>query len=105
MTRGDTVNQDLLEVIEELKSFIAFIGKSEQRDYKKEYEEYHGKPKQKKRRTGRNASRRKLLRAGRVRIGDGKDVHHKDHNPANKTGDNLSITTPSFNRSHNKKTR
>lgn len=46
------------------------------RDYKKEYREYHALPEQKKRRADRNAARRKAERAGKVRKGDDKEVHH-----------------------------
>ena len=41
------------------------------RDYGSEYRNYHSRPKQKKRRAGRNAARRKLSRAGQVRKGGG----------------------------------
>lgn len=47
------------------------------RDYKKEYENYHSKPKQKKNRAARNAARRRMEKKGKVRKGDGKDVGHK----------------------------
>ena len=46
------------------------------RDYAKEYREYHAKPLQKKRRADRNAARRKAMKAGKVRKGDGKEVDH-----------------------------
>lgn len=46
------------------------------RDYKKEYREYHALPEQKKRRADRNAARNKAMKEGRVRKGDGKEVHH-----------------------------
>lgn len=46
------------------------------RDYKKEYREYHALPEQKKRRADRNAARRKAMKEGKVRKGDGKEVHH-----------------------------
>jgi hypothetical protein len=46
------------------------------RNYKKEYENYHSRPEQKKNRAARNAARRKAIREGRARKGDGKDVHH-----------------------------
>lgn len=48
------------------------------RDYKKEYRDYHGKPEQKKRRAQRNAARSKAAKEGKVRKGDGKEVHHVD---------------------------
>ena len=44
------------------------------RNYRKEYDNYQGKPEQKKRRAKRNAARSKLAKAGKVRKGDGKDV-------------------------------
>ena len=46
------------------------------RDYKKEYREYQGTPKQKKNRAKRNAARRKLMDTGEDHKGDGKDLHH-----------------------------
>ena len=69
------------------------------RNYRKEYDNYQSKPKQKKNRAGRNKSRRALTRAKRVRKGDGKDVHHKDGNPRNSTRSNLKVTPKSKNRS------
>jgi hypothetical protein len=49
------------------------------RDYRKEYDEYHASPEQKKRRAQRNAARREAMKAGKVRKGDGKEVDHSDH--------------------------
>lgn len=46
------------------------------RDYKKEYREYHGKPEQKKRRAQRNSARKQAEKSGKVKKGDGKEVHH-----------------------------
>lgn len=68
------------------------------RNYKKEYSEYHGTAKQKKRRAGRNAARRKLTAAGKVKKGDKKDVHHKDGNTKNNKRTNLKVTTRKKNR-------
>ena len=53
------------------------------RNYKKEYDDYHGTERQKKRRAARNKARRHMERAGRVSRGDGKEVDHKDFNPEN----------------------
>jgi len=69
------------------------------RNYKKEYRDFHAKPKQKKRRAQRNASRAKMVKAGRVSKGDGKDVDHKDRNTANQSSKNLKVTTKKANRS------
>ena len=66
-----------------------------ERNYKKEYENYHSKPEQKKRRAGRNKARRSLKdNKGIV----GKDVHHKDNNPMNNDKSNLSVVTKKYNR-------
>ena len=69
------------------------------RNYKKEYKNYQGKPEQKKRRAMRNKVRRMLTRAGKVKKGDGKDVHHKDLNPMNYKKSNLKVVRKSKNRS------
>lgn len=67
------------------------------RNYKAEYSNYQGTDEQKKRRAVRNAARRILMRQGRVRKGDGKDVDHINglHNAAN----NLRVLSKSVNRS------
>ncbi len=60
---------------------------------------YNAKPEQKKRRAQRNAARRKMIAAGKVRKGDGKDVAHKDNNTGNNTMRNLLVQPPAKNRS------
>jgi|14BtaG_2_1085337.scaffolds.fasta_scaffold00518_17 hypothetical protein len=74
----------------------------EERDYKFEYNSYHKKKAQKKRRAGRNAARRKSEREGKVERGDGKDIDHKDHNPLNNSSSNLRVRDRSKNRGDNK---
>tara|TARA_B100000965_G_scaffold404071_1_gene433807 strand:+ start:5507 stop:5731 length:225 start_codon:yes stop_codon:yes gene_type:complete len=69
------------------------------RNYRKEYDNYHSSSKQKKNRAGRNAARRKMSAAGKVKKGDGKDVHHKDRNPKNNKRKNLRVVSKSKNRS------
>jgi hypothetical protein len=59
------------------------------RPYKKEYEQYQGKPEQIKNRAERNSARAKLMKEGKVSKGDGKDVAHVkafDKGGSNKTG-------------------
>jgi hypothetical protein len=68
------------------------------RDYKKEYTDYHGTPKQKKNRASRNAARRKAMAKGKVRKGDKKDIHHRDGNPRNNRPENLAVLARSKNR-------
>lgn len=62
---------------------------------------YNSSPEQKKRRAERNASRRKMEAAGKVRRGDGKDVDHADHDTSNKSAKNLSVMSKSKNRAMN----
>jgi|TARA_R110000803_G_scaffold48100_2_gene99980 hypothetical protein len=69
------------------------------RNYKKEYENYQGKEKQKENRAARNSSRAAMKKKGKVSKGDGKDVHHKDGNPKNKKASNLKVTSKAKNRS------
>jgi hypothetical protein len=70
------------------------------RDYRKEYDRYQGRPEQIKNRTQRNAARAKLMKAGKVKKGDGKDVAHvvaMDKGGTNKAG--LRVESRSANRS------
>ena len=60
---------------------------------------YNSKPEQVKRRTARNTARRRMIAAGKVRKGDGKDVDHKDGNPRNNSKSNLRVQSKSTNRS------
>jgi len=70
------------------------------RNYRKEYDSYHGKPEQIKNREQRNDARREMEKAGKVSKGDGKDVDHKT--PIKKGGgnqkSNLQVTTKAENR-------
>lgn len=54
------------------------------RDYRREYDNYQGKPEQIRNRAKRNAARAEMVRAGRAKKGDGKDVDHKQ--PLSKGG-------------------
>ena len=73
--------------------------RKKKRNYKREYKLYHGKPKQIRRRAQRNKSRRAAARAGLVRKGDRKDVHHRDNNPHNQSRGNIQIMDRRKNRS------
>jgi hypothetical protein len=74
------------------------------RPYKKEYEEYQGKPDQIKKRAKRNAARAELTKDGKVHKGDGKDVDHIK--PLSKGGSsgksNLRVKSASDNRSYSR---
>lgn len=70
------------------------------RDYRAEYAAYQGTPEQKKNRAKRNAARAKLMKAGKVRKGDGKDVAHvKAFDKGGSNGDGLRVEPASKNRS------
>lgn len=65
---------------------------------------YNSSATQKKRRAQRNAARRKMEKAGKVRKGDGKDVDHKRHSAKGKLNNsksNLRVMDRSANRAKN----
>ena len=62
------------------------------RNYRQEYDRYHAKPTQKKRRAARYKANRKSGKKGM-------DVHHKDGNPMNISKKNLTLRTKKSNRS------
>jgi hypothetical protein len=63
------------------------------RNYRKEYDNYHASPEQKKKRASRNAARK------RSAAKPGQDVHHRNGNPLDNRKGNLSVVSPSSNRS------
>lgn len=71
-----------------------------ERNYRKEYDAYHGKTSQKKRRAQRNAARRKAVREGRVRKGDGREV---DHQGSHRTGSLADVPTRVVDRTTNRR--
>lgn len=74
--------------------------KTYKRNYRKEYDNYHGKPEQVKKRTSRNAARRTLVKSGAAKKGDGKDVAHKNGNPKDNRKGNLAVVSKRRNRSY-----
>jgi hypothetical protein len=60
---------------------------------------YNSKPEQVKHREQRNAARAKMMKAGKVHKGDGKDVAHADNNTSHNKMRNLLIQPPAKNRS------
>jgi hypothetical protein len=70
-----------------------------ERDYKREYANYHSRPDQIERRSARNSARRIIKKKVKTEEDiEGKDVHHKDNNPLNNDKKNLSIVTQRYNR-------
>jgi len=68
------------------------------RNYKQEYRT--DSPLRKAKRRSRLKARRKLIKAGVAKKGDGKDVHHKDGNALNNKRSNLSVVSARKNRSY-----
>jgi len=105
------VYNNLLERVQENPNILVYILNAYNsdlyekyvRDYKMEYRNYHGKPKQRKERAARTKAREQLIKKGRVKKGDGKDVDHKV--PLRKGGskglNNVRVRDRSNNRSDN----
>ena len=74
--------------------------KKRKRNYRKEYDDYHGTSEQKKRRAQRNRDRRKAERSGKVRKGDGKEVHHPN---SKRRGKSLGKKTRVISKKRNRK--
>lgn len=72
-----------------------------ERNYRKEYDNYHSSPLQKKRRAGRNTARGRVKRKMGSAAVAGKDVDHKDRNPNNNSPKNLRVQSKKRNRSRN----
>ncbi len=74
------------------------------RNYKSEYQNFHGKPEEIKKRAERVKARRMLEKTGAVTKGDGKDVDHKKplRSGGTTTKSNLRVRSKSANRSDNK---
>ena len=83
--------------------FMCQVDEEYKRDYKKEYKNYHGKPKQRKERAARTAARELMIKKGRAKKGDGKDIDHKKalRNGGSKGINNLRVRSRSENRSDN----
>lgn len=69
------------------------------RNYKKETE-YESRPEQVKRRVARNRARRKAIREGKVRKGDGKEL---DHQGSHRTGSLDNVPVKVVSRSENRR--
>jgi hypothetical protein len=96
----DRANQDP-QLIQMLISDI--IIEEAKRNYKKEYRNYHGKPKQRAERAARTKAREQMIKKGKVKKGDGKDIDHKKplRSGGSKGLNNLRVRDRSENRSDN----
>lgn len=102
------IYRNAVQRLEEAPELLAMLSEDllveeYKRNYKMEYRNYHGKPKQRKERAARTKAREQLIKKGRVKKGDGKDVDHKVplRNGGSKGLNNLRIRDKSDNRSDN----
>lgn len=75
------------------------------RNYRKEYNDYQGKPEQIKERASRNKARREMIKAGKARVGDGLDVAHLNDDEMSNRRSNLRMQSKARNRSNNDRER
>ena len=68
------------------------------RNYRKEYDEYHGTPDQIQNRASRNAARAGAVKKNGKAKMKGKEVDHKDGNPKNNSKKNLQVMSRKANR-------
>ncbi len=70
------------------------------RNYRKEYDNYQGKPEQIAKRSQRNQARAKMMEAGLAKKGDGKDVDHRRAliNGGSNSDSNLRVVSQKANR-------
>lgn len=75
------------------------------RDYKKEVAKYTSRPEVVKKRVEQNKARRAMIKAGKARKGDGKDVDHKVPLSHGGTSDasNLRVVSRRTNRSFSRR--
>ena len=73
------------------------------RDYRKEYDDYHGRPEEIARRAARNRARSKKEKRGFLSRFD--EVDHIDNNPENNSPDNLRVVSRHKNRTRSHKKR
>jgi hypothetical protein len=99
----DLMVQRSIEVPFKLSLVEEFIFEKYKRDYKMEYRNYHGKPKQRRERAARNKARELMIKKGKAKKGDGKDIDHKKplRSGGSNSEKNLHKRSKSSNRSDN----
>jgi len=73
-----------------------------ERNYRKEYDEYHKRPEQRRRNDSRKAARRLMVKKHGKAALKNKDVDHRDRSPLNNAPSNLRIQSKKENRGRNK---
>ena len=73
------------------------------RDYRQEYDDYHGNPEEIARRASRNKARK--IKKGKGFLSRFDEVDHLDNNPENNSPDNLRVVSRHKNRTRSHKKR
>ena len=109
----ESVNDGLVEMVkaglslEEAQNILSQQIDSllEERNYKREYKKFHGKPKERAKRSKRVLARRKMAkRLGKKAI-HGKDIDHVNGNAMDNSDKNLRVRSINKNRADNKKSK
>ena len=75
------------------------------RNYRKEYDNYQGKPDQIANRSNRNSARRRKEKELGYKLNSKQHVHHKNGHPKDNSSSNLVIRSQSSNTSDNKQSK
>lgn len=70
-----------------------------------EYSKFQSSDKAKKDRAARNNARRSAIRSGRAKVGDGREIDHKNSNPRDNSASNLRVVSRTTNRSKKENSR
>lgn len=84
---------------------LTYILEGKQRNYKREYKLFHGKPEQRAKRSKRVLARRKMAKKLGKKAIHGKDIDHKDGNAMNNGDNNLRVRSINKNRADNGKSK
>ena len=77
---------------------MIFMSAPSGRVYSEYDRKYQARRDQVRKRVARNRNRRRWLREGKAKVGDQKDIHHKDGNTGNNSSSNLRSMDQSKNR-------
>ena len=92
------IDQSTPNDLEDMTESFSMLSKLMERNYRKEYDNYHGTPEQRSNRSKRVLARRKKEKQVGKNALNGKDVDHKDGDPQNNNMSNLRVRDRSENR-------
>ena len=83
----------------------AVVNGERPRDYAISAECYENRPKRKAARNARHSNRSKFTKAGLVAVGDGREIHHVNHNPLDNRLSNLQVLSAVAHRKQHSRER